>query len=65
MQKEYSIDRSIYKESLINKAIEDFREVWEIKFIDSEILIRGDSEAEIEEIFWELINYIIWLYNEK
>ncbi len=64
MKKEFEINLDIYPEKKIKQAIEDFKEVWEIVFEWSKIIISWENEEEISEIFNELMNYVIALINE-
>ena len=64
MKKEFEINLDIYPEEKIRQAINDFEEVWEIIFEWNKIIISWENEKEINEIFNELMNYIIALINE-
>jgi len=64
MKKEFEINNEIYSEDIINNAISDFEEVSEIKYNNDVLEINWESESEIDEIFNEFMNYIIWLINE-
>jgi len=64
MKKEFDINLEIYPEEKIKEAIYDFKEVWKIALENNKIIISWESEVEIEEIFNELMNYIISLINE-
>jgi len=64
MEKIYKIHSEIYPEEKIKEAIDDFKEVWRIALENNKIIISWESEVEIEEIFNELMNYIISLINE-
>jgi len=64
MKKEFKIDLELYSEGKINEAIEAFSEIWDIVFSDWKISISWNSIEEINEIFNELMNYILWLINE-
>jgi len=64
MKKEFKINNEIYTEDIINQAISDFKEVSEIKYNGKILEINWESELEIDEIFNEFMNYIIWLINE-
>ena len=64
LNKNFKIDKSIYDEKSINSAIDNFKEIWNIKYKDGTLNIEWNTEAEIEEIFNELMNYVIWLINE-
>ena len=61
MKKNFKLDSEIYSEEKIQIAISDFEEVANISFINSTISIEGNTDQEIEEIFNELMNYIISL----
>lgn len=65
MEKKYKIDVEIYSEEIIGQSIVDFEEVSGIKFFDWSIIISWENELEIDEVFNEFFNYIIWLFNEK
>lgn len=65
MKKEYKINTKIYPEDIINQAIIDFNDVSEISFNNWILVIEWDDKLEIEEIFNEFSNYIIWLFNEQ
>jgi len=64
MKKEFEINIDIYPEDIVKQAISDFKEVWKIKYVNKSLEIYWDNENEINEIFNELMNYIIWLINE-
>jgi len=64
MKKEFKINSEIYSEDIVNEAISAFEEVSLIKYDDNKIKIKGETEEEIDEIFNELMNYIVWLINE-
>jgi hypothetical protein len=61
MKKSFKIDSGIYSEEKIQQAISDFKEVANISFINSTISIESNTKEDIEEIFNELMNYIISL----
>jgi len=64
MKKEFEINSEIYPEDIVNQAISDFEDVSKIVYEYGKIKLKWESEEEIDEIFNELINYIIWLINE-
>jgi len=64
MKKEFKINSELYSEEKINEAIAAFSEIWNIVFFDWKISISWNNMEEINEIFNELMNYIIWLINE-
>jgi len=59
MKKEFKINSEIYSEDIVNEAISAFEEVSLIKYDDNKIKIKGETEEEIDEIFNELMNYIV------
>ncbi len=64
MKKKFEINIDIYSEDIINQTIWDFEEISEIKYTDNNLEIHWSSESEINEIFNEFMNYVIWLINE-
>jgi len=64
MIKEFKISTEIYSDNVVKSAIADFEEVSSIVFENNNIKITWDSDNEIDEIFNELMNYIVWLINE-
>lgn len=57
----FKISFEIYNQDSVIQAIGDFSEVPGI-FLESETLkISWESEEEIQEIFWEFMNYVISL----
>jgi len=65
MKKDYKIDNEIYKQDIIKQAIIDFSDVAKIKYNEWNLIIQWENKLEIDEIFNEFSNYIIWLYNEQ
>lgn len=63
MKKNYDIDMQIYSLEAIMQAVSDFQEVVWIEFFDNFVTIEGDSDEEIEEVFNEFMNYVIWVMN--
>lgn len=64
MKKEFKIDKEIYSIDTLNQAIVDFKEVSEINYNNWTLEIDWKNDLEIEEIFNEFMNYVIWLINE-
>lgn len=64
MEKIFTIETEIYNEEVLKNAISDFSENFEILFEGNFLKIFGENEAEIDEIFNELMNYYIWLANQ-
>ena len=65
MNKEYKIDSEIYSEEIIIETISDFEEFADIKYKKNILEVIWDSDEEIEEIFWEFMNYVISNINEQ
>lgn len=61
MEKMYQIDLDIYSSKLLGLAIKDFKEVANISLNWAELLIGGDDEASIDEVFNEFMNYLLSL----
>lgn len=65
MQKKcFKIEDSFYPENIIAQAIKDFKEISNISLNDWQLEIESETLEEIDEIFNEFMNYVIWLYNE-
>lgn len=65
MKIKFKIDKEIYSKKDIKQAIVDFNDVSEITFNDWILTIKWENEAEINVIFNEFMNYVIWLFNEQ
>lgn len=63
MIKNYKIDNEIYSTESINIAIDAFEDVTTIHYKNNQLEISGENEDEIEELFWEFMNYVIWIIN--
>ncbi len=61
MPYQYSVSTKIYDAQLLEEAIEDFSEVWELSFKKWILEIPGESEEESQEIFHEFMNYVLSL----
>ena len=61
MKKIFEIDFLIYSEEDIKQAVWDFSDVWKIQLDKSILAISWENNAEIEEIFNELMNYVLSL----
>ncbi|MFK7779950.1 MAG: HxsD-like protein [Candidatus Gracilibacteria bacterium] len=61
MKKEFKIDSEIYSEKIIKEAIGDFEGVTKIELEKNLLIIEGKSTEEIDEVFNELMNYVISL----
>lgn len=64
MNKKIKIDLSIYPKEKVLEAISDYQDAALIKLNNDELTIEWDSLEEIDEIFLEFWNYVIWLINE-
>lgn len=65
MKKEFKINEEIYSEENIKQAILDFEDISKIWYNNEQLEINWNTEIEIEEIFNEFMNYVIWLNNEQ
>lgn len=63
MKKDYIISKKIYSKDKIKEAIIAFKDVSKIeyKIKDSSLIIEWENKNEIEDIFNEFMNYIIYL----
>lgn len=59
----FKINKNIYWEKYIKEAIEDYKDIAKISYKDSKIIIEWDSD--LDEIFNELMNYVISIQNEQ
>lgn len=59
MKKEFSVSEEIYSQESISQAITDFSEVSEITYDAWMLVISGEAEDEIYEIFHEFMNYVL------
>ncbi len=64
LNKSFKINSTIYPDNFIISAIDDFEEVEGISFANWSLDISWDTEESINEVFNELMNYVIWLINE-
>jgi hypothetical protein len=64
MKTKYLIDTKIYSDKYILEAIDSFKEVTDISFIDVTLTVSWENKEEIEYFFWEFMNFVIWLINE-
>ena len=65
MEKTFEINIDLYSENLVKDAIVAFEEYTKIKYSDWILEISWENKEEIDKIFNEFMNYIIWLYNEQ
>ena len=64
MKKEFEINNEIYSEDIISQSILAFEEVSLIRYNNWQLEINWENDWEIDEIFNEFMNYIVWLVNE-
>jgi hypothetical protein len=62
-RKNFKIESSLYPTEYIKSTIEDFSD-FSISFTDWSLSISADTTDEIQEIFNEFMNYILWKINE-
>jgi hypothetical protein len=65
LKKSFKIDNSIYNLDAINSSIDDFKDSFSIFYKDWVLEIEWDDDREIENIFWEFMNYVVWKQNEE
>ncbi len=63
MEKKYLIDLEIYNSDIINTAVQDYSEFFNISFAWNTLNVFSDENFSEEEIFNEFMNYVIWLTN--
>jgi hypothetical protein len=64
MKKEYELSLKLYSKEVLKQAIKDFEEVSLIKIKGTKLIVEWDTSSEIEEVFNEFMNYVIWLIND-
>lgn len=64
MKKNIKIDLNIYPIDKLKQAIHDFEDAAVIILNNDELTIEWETNEEIDEIFSEFWNYVIWLINE-
>jgi len=64
LKQSFKIENNIYSEDIINNAIEDFCEIAKISYNKWNLVILAEKDSNIEEIFNEFMNYVLWLQNE-
>jgi len=57
----FSVDTKLYSQQHIDQAIHDFSEVTLIEFSHESLTIFWNSQQEIQEVFHEIMNYILSL----
>lgn len=63
MNKKYEINFEIYDVDKMRNAIEDFSEYYKINIEWNFLIIEWDDIESLDEVFNELMNYVIWLIN--
>lgn len=61
MEKQIKISSDVYEVEKIQQAISEFSDVAQIIFNNEVLTVSWESEDDIEEIFGELMNYVISL----
>lgn len=61
LKKSYKIDYKIYSDKSIEDAIIDYKDIANIKYEKWELII--EAESDLDEIFNELMNYVIYIDN--
>ena len=65
LKKSFKIDDNIYELSFLEEAINSFNEIAAVIYDNWLIEIEWETEEEINIIFWELMNYSLWLQIEN
>lgn len=63
MNKAFQIDENIYHTENILETLEVFREHWVQEYKDWILTIQSENENEIQEIFDEFCNYMLFINN--
>jgi hypothetical protein len=63
MNKAFQIDENIYHTENILETLEVFREHWVQEYKDWMLTIQSENENEIQEIFDEFCNYMLFINN--
>ena len=64
MIKNYIIDTEIYWWNAINETLVAFTDITEIEYKSNTLYITWENNEEIEILFWEFMNYVIWITNQ-
>lgn len=64
MEKKINIETEIYPEKIIIEAINDYKDISDIEYSNNVLTIKWNKMDDIDEIFNEFMNYVIWLNNE-
>lgn len=63
IKKSFKIDKNIYKEIHLKESINAYKDIAKISYENWKVTI--EAESDIEEIFNELMNYVIYIQNEQ
>lgn len=61
---EYKIDTNLYSKDILDEAISDYSEYFQISISDNLLQIDWEDKWETDETFNEFMNYVIWLINQ-
>lgn len=64
LKKQFKIENKMYQDGDIKSAIRDFSD-FDISYSAWVLTISAGSNDEIDEIFNEFMNYVVWVYNES
>lgn len=64
MKNNYTISEKIYPESFIQDSIVIFKDFADIEYVNWVLSLPWDNDTEINELFNEFMNYVIYLINE-
>lgn len=60
MEKKFCVDLNIYSDNFLDNAIVAFSEVATITRTENVIIVSWDNKEQIDEIFNEYMNYVLW-----
>ncbi len=65
MEKSFNISTHIYSIEAIQASIQAFIEIWNINYTDWNVSISAENTQEIDNIFLEFMNYVVFISNES
>lgn len=63
LKKCFRISKDLYPEVYIIKALEAFSD-FSLEWKNNELSIEGEDESAIAVLFWEFMNYVLWLLSQ-
>ncbi len=59
----FQIDENIYSNNIILETLDIFSEYWDIKYENWVLIIQWENKNEIDELFHEFCNYMLFITN--